>query len=95
MLYGLAHAPTESIPDVSPLLKPNKWADFATVFFFGLGGVFLGGETGFLSGTWSATRLITADVQRRNRIEEAYRRFRVDYLKGEIKNLEAGHGLFT
>jgi hypothetical protein len=75
-------------------MKPTQWGDFAAYFFFGLGGLFLGGETGFLTGSWSAARLITEDQARKDRIENAYRRFRIDVLKKEIDRLEAGHTPF-
>lgn len=37
---------TESIPDITPLLRPSTWGDFATYFFASAGGLFLGGELG-------------------------------------------------
>ncbi|KAK9610809.1 hypothetical protein V6Z96_007049 [Aspergillus fumigatus] len=37
---------TEAIPDITPLLKPTTWGDFATYFFASAGGLFLGGELG-------------------------------------------------
>ncbi|KJK63987.1 hypothetical protein P875_00064556 [Aspergillus parasiticus SU-1] len=37
---------TESIPDITPLLKPTTLGDFATYFFASAGGLFLGGELG-------------------------------------------------
>lgn len=36
----------ESIPDITPLLKPTTFGDFATYFFASAGGLFLGGELG-------------------------------------------------
>lgn len=36
----------ESIPDLTPLLKPTALGDFATYFFASAGGLFLGGELG-------------------------------------------------
>lgn len=36
----------ESIPDLTPLLKPTTLGDFATYFFATAGGLFLGGELG-------------------------------------------------
>lgn len=85
---------TEQIPDLTQYMRPTKWGDWATYFFFGLGGVFLGGETGFLTGSWAAARLITQDPARKDRVEEAYRRFRIDLLKKEIEKLEVGHTPF-
>lgn len=40
----LIHA--ESIPDLTPLLKPTTLGDFATYFFASAGGLLLGGELG-------------------------------------------------
>ena len=37
---------TESIPDLTPLLKPTTLGDFATYFFASAGGLLLGGELG-------------------------------------------------
>lgn len=36
----------ESIPDLTPLLKPTTLGDFATYFFASAGGLLLGGELG-------------------------------------------------
>ncbi|KAI0843633.1 hypothetical protein F5Y06DRAFT_8058 [Hypoxylon sp. FL0890] len=80
----------EAIPDITPLMQPSKYGDIATYFFFGLGGTILGGELGFLLGTWSASRAITKDPARRNRIEVAYRRFKADFLRQEADRLESG-----
>ncbi|CAG8927133.1 unnamed protein product [Penicillium salamii] len=40
---------TESIPDLTPLLKPTTLGDFATYFFASAGGLLLGGELGKIS----------------------------------------------
>lgn len=70
-------------------MQPSRYGDIATYFFFGLGGTVLGGELGFLLGTWSASRLIDKDAARRSRIEAAYRRFKADYLRQEAARLES------
>ncbi|KAI1381270.1 hypothetical protein F4677DRAFT_120757 [Hypoxylon crocopeplum] len=80
----------EAIPDITPLMQPSRYGDIATYFFFGLGGTILGGELGFLLGTWSASRAISKDTARRRRIEAAYRRFKADYLRQEADLLESG-----
>jgi len=85
-----ANGRQESIPDVTQYLQPSRWGDFATYFFFGLGGTVLGGELGFLLGSWSATRLITKDPARKHRIESAYRGFKADLLRNEAARLESG-----
>ncbi|KAH8591037.1 hypothetical protein B0O99DRAFT_633493 [Bisporella sp. PMI_857] len=85
---------TEPVPDITPYLQPSRLGDFATYFFFGLGGTIFGGELGFLLGSWSASRLISKDAERRKRIETAYRRFKADYLRNEAKRLENGGSVF-
>lgn len=80
---------TEPIPDISAKLSsPSKWGDAATIFFFSLGGLFLGGETGALTGTVSASRAITKDPEAKARIEKAFKNYRIDVLKQEIQQLE-------
>ncbi|KAF1976037.1 hypothetical protein BU23DRAFT_457290 [Bimuria novae-zelandiae CBS 107.79] len=79
---------TEPIPDISAQLAPSKWGDTATYFFFSLGGLFLGGEGGFLTGTASASRAITKDPEAKARIEKAFKNYRIDVMKQEIQALE-------
>ncbi|TGJ86808.1 hypothetical protein E0Z10_g1991 [Xylaria hypoxylon] len=83
-----ANGKQEAIPDITPLMRPSKLGDFATYFFFGLGGTMIGGELGLFTGTWSASRGINKDPARKARIEKAYRLFRVDVLRKEIARLE-------
>jgi len=79
----------EAVPDISAQLTgPSKWGDAATYFFFSLGGLFFGGEVGVLTGTASASRTITRDPEARKRIETAFKNYRVDIMKREIKMLE-------
>jgi hypothetical protein len=78
----------EPIPDLTAQLAPSKWGDAASYFFFSLGGLFLGGETGLLTGTASATRTITKDPAAKERIEKAFKNYRIDALKQEVKLLE-------
>jgi hypothetical protein len=80
----------EAIPDITPLLKPTGLGDIMTYTFFSIAGVFLGGETGLLTGTWSARRSITSDPDRRERIEKAFRSFRADVLRKQLEELESG-----
>ncbi|KAF2013828.1 hypothetical protein BU24DRAFT_442755 [Aaosphaeria arxii CBS 175.79] len=79
---------TQPVPDITEQIKPSKWADAASYFFFSLGGLFLGGEAGLLSGTASASRTIAKDPQARERIEKAFRNYRIDAMKQEIQNME-------
>ncbi|KAJ5379921.1 uncharacterized protein N7496_002349 [Penicillium cataractarum] len=81
---------TEPIPDLTPLLKPTTLGDVATYFFASLGGLFLGGELGFMGGAASGSRSITADPERKRRIETAFRRFRADVLRREADSLDNG-----
>lgn len=78
----------EAIPDITNQLAPSKWGDVATYFFFSVAGLFLGGEIGLLTGTASATRTINSDPAAKERIGTALKKFRVDVLKREIKELE-------
>lgn len=78
----------EPIPDISDKLSPSKWGDAATYFFFAVGGTFLGGELGLLTGTASASRTITKNPEVKGRIEEAFKNYRIDAMKQEIKMLE-------
>lgn len=80
----------EAIPDVTHLMRPTKFGDFATYFFFGLGGTMLCGDLGLLTGTWFASRGLNKDPARRERIENAYRLLRVDVLRKEAARLESG-----
>ncbi|KAH8698604.1 hypothetical protein BGW36DRAFT_376456 [Talaromyces proteolyticus] len=81
---------TESIPDITPLLKPSSLGDFATYFFASAGGLFLGGELGLLGGSARASRSITKDPETRKRIESAFRKYRADMLRREADNLDSG-----
>lgn len=78
----------EPVPDITAQLSPSKWGDAASYFFFSVGGLFLGGELGFVSGTASASRTITKDPQTKERIEKAFKNYRIDVMKQEIKQLE-------
>ncbi|KAJ5780793.1 hypothetical protein N7457_005953 [Penicillium paradoxum] len=81
---------TESIPDLTPLLKPTTLGDVATYLFASAGGLLLGGELGFAGGAASATRSMSADPESRKRIETAFRRFRADVLRKEADALDKG-----
>ncbi|KAK4183272.1 hypothetical protein QBC35DRAFT_467418 [Podospora australis] len=83
-----ANGRREAVPDLEPYIRPTRWSDAATYIAFGLGGTFLGGELGFLSGSASAQRTISSYPESRRRIEEAFRKFQVDVLKREIDLLE-------
>jgi hypothetical protein len=53
----------ESIPDLTPLLKPTTVGDVATYFFAAAGGLFLGGELGkIMFGVVIACRIHCANI---------------------------------
>lgn len=83
----------EAIPNIIPLLKPSTLGDVATYFFFGAGGLFLGGETGLLTGSGSAAGTVSSDPESRARIETAFRKFRADVLRKEADTLDGGKGV--
>lgn len=88
----MTEANVESIPDIEPLLRPTALGDFATYTFFGLGAMFLGGETGILTGAASASRTISKDPESRARIESAFRIYRADVLRKQADYLDGGKG---
>lgn len=91
--YKALTAILEAIPNLTPLLQPSTLGDIATYFFFGTGGLFLGGETGLLTGSGSAARTISGDPESRARIETAFRKFRADVLRKEADALDGGKGV--
>jgi len=78
----------EALPDLNALARPSLFGDMAAYFFFSLGGLFVGGELGLLTGSVLAGRTITEDPAARSRIEIAFHRFRADALKKEAEDLE-------
>ena len=83
----------EAIPDITPLVKPSTLGDVFTYLFFSTGGLFLGGETGLLTGSGSAGRTITRDPESRQRIETAFAKFRAEVLRKEADALDGGKGV--
>lgn len=77
------------------LAQPTLFGDIATYFFFSAGGLFVGGETGLLTGSLSAGRLVTKDAESRGRIETAFRKFRADALRQEADKLDGGGSMFN
>lgn len=53
----------------------------------------IGGEGGLLTGSGSAGRTIGRDVDSKERIETAFRRFRADVLRQEADDLDGGKGV--
>ena len=56
-----ANGREEAIPDLTPMMKPTPLGDIAAYTLFSLGGLFVGGEVGVLTGGWQAKRTISAD----------------------------------
>ena len=79
---------TAPVPDISDKLRPSQWGDAATFFFFGVAGLFLGGETGLFTGTASAARKISSNPESRKRIENAFRNYKIDAMKKQVQHLE-------
>lgn len=80
----------EAIPDLTSLMRPTTLGDIAAYTFFGMGGLFVGGETGLMTGSWSARRTISSDPDTTKRVEQAFRSFRADVLRKQIAELEGG-----
>ncbi|KAK3686225.1 hypothetical protein B0T22DRAFT_518813 [Podospora appendiculata] len=83
-----ANGRREPIPNLEPYLRPTLWGDAATFGAFMTGGLFLGGETGFLTGTAAAGRMMNKDPESRRRIEDAFRLFQADVLRRQLELLE-------
>lgn len=65
----------EPLPDLRQMMKPSTFGDVATYTLLGAGGLFFGGETGLLTGTFRARQQIGGDRESRERIETAFRRY--------------------
>jgi len=87
-----ANGREEAIPDIAPLLKPSTFGDVATYLFFSVGGLFIGGELGLLTGSASASRTITRNPESQQRIETAFRKFKADALRKQADQLDGGKG---
>lgn len=53
----------------------------------------MGGETGLLTGSGSASRTISRDPESRARIETAFKKFRADVLRKEADAIDGGKGV--
>lgn len=78
----------EPIPDLTRMMKPSTIGDVATYVLLGTGGVFFGGETGLLTGTFRARQQIGADRDGRDRIQAAFRKFQADALRQQANLLD-------
>ena len=88
LLTSVLPTPIEAVPDVTPFLRPSTLGDVATYTFFGFGCLFIGGETGILTGSASARRTINRNPESRERIETAFRRVRADLLRKQADELD-------
>ncbi|KAM7200396.1 hypothetical protein V8F20_005373 [Naviculisporaceae sp. PSN 640] len=84
-----ANGTRETIPDLEPYIRPTRWGDVATYAAFSLGGLFLGGEMGFITGTAAASNTIMSDPESKRRIEDAFRMFQADVMRRQLTALEA------
>lgn len=84
---SLTRTLAEKIPDLTDKLTPSRWGDAATFALFSLGGLFLGGELGLITGSASATRTMMKDPESRRKIERALRNYRIDVLQREMQRL--------
>ena len=82
----------EPLPDLTPIMKPSTLGDIATYTFLGAGGLFFGGETGLLTGSFRARQQIGADRESRERIEKAFRSFQADALRKQADQLDRREG---
>lgn len=83
----------EALPDFTASAKPSKIGDVATYSLLGLGGLFLGGETGLLTGSFRAKRTrIWQDQDSRRRIQKAFRAFQSDMLRRQADAVDRGEG---
>ena len=89
---ALAQTVIEALPDITPFVRPSRAGDIATYGFFGIAGLFLGGDLGLLLGQSAARKKITGDPETKDRIERAFRGFKADILRKELQDLEAGRG---
>jgi len=65
----------EPLPDLTSMMKPSALGDVATYTLLGFGGLFLGGETGLVTGSFRARSSVSKDPESQQRIEKAFRRY--------------------
>ena len=82
----------EALPEFTPLVQPSRTGDVVTYGFFGIAGLFLGGDLGLLFGQSAARKTITQNPETKTRIEVAFRGFKADILRKELLELEHGKG---
>ena len=83
----------EPLPNLVELARPTRMGDAAAFTFLGLGGLFLGGEMGAVTGAWGASRVLrNSSEEQQKRIEQAFRRLRADILRKEAEWVEGSRG---
>jgi len=80
---------------VTEFVRPTSLGDLAALFFFTAGGLFVGGETGLLTGSFAAGSLVTKDPEARARIDTAFRNFKAEALRKEADKLDGGKSPLT
>ena len=80
----------EAIPDVTRFVQPSAVGDIATYTLLGAGGLFFGGETGLLTGSFRARSSIWQDKESRERILGAFRAFQADALRQQADAIDRG-----
>jgi len=81
----------EAMPDLTASMKPSIIGDIATYGLLGIGGLFVGGETGLLTGSFRAKRSrVWRNPESRQRIQKAFRAFQADALRRQAKAIEQG-----
>eukprot|EP00026_Physarum_polycephalum_P018374 Phypoly_transcript_19935.p1 GENE.Phypoly_transcript_19935~~Phypoly_transcript_19935.p1 ORF type:complete len:184 (+),score=23.69 Phypoly_transcript_19935:91-642(+) len=82
---------TEPLPDMDALMRgPSTLSTVLTATLFSVGGLFLGGEIGTMTGLWSAKSTLNHDPVARGRIEKAFRNFQADVLRKQADAIQAG-----
>lgn len=80
----------EAMPDITPFVKPSAVGNFMTFTLLGAGGLFFGGETGLLTGSFRAKSLIWQDKESRDRIIGAFHAFQADALRKQADAIDRG-----
>jgi hypothetical protein len=78
----------ETLPDLTRVFRPSRVGDFATYTLLGAGGLFFGGETGLVTGSFRARQMIWQDGESRERIQNAFKLFQADALRSQADAIE-------
>ncbi|KAL2374271.1 hypothetical protein BDBG_04150 [Blastomyces gilchristii SLH14081] len=83
-----ANGRLEPVPDLSPMLRPTTLGDMAMFALFSAGGLFVGGESGLITGVYSARKTIGKDPESKKRIQRAFAKLRADILRRQADRLD-------